>query len=109
MAKLKKYIEEISRSGFRSKQYKKKLYSSPDWSRIEDSNEKQFDALNAFRGSLGIKKGEEFFTSVGGFGKISDKQLAAAKNILLSTPQMKRLVKMAKEMTWQEASEIHME
>ena len=77
--------------------------------KIKSTNAKEFDLLNGIRLGLEIRKGNDFFLSVAGFDRVSDKQLAAAKKILMSTPLMKKLVKLAKSMSWQEASKIHTE
>lgn len=77
--------------------------------KIKPSNASEFDLLNGIRLGLEIRKGNEFFLSVAGFDRVSDKQLAAAKKILMSTPLMKKLVKLAKSMTWQEALTVQAE
>lgn len=91
-------------SAFDSRPTPKKTYP-----KIKASNASEFELLNGIRLGLEIRKGNDFFLSVAGFDRVSDKQLAAAKKILMSTPLMKKLVKLAKSMTWQEALTVHTE
>lgn len=75
----------------------------------ESSNEEEFDMLDNMRLSFDIKAGNEFFLSVGNQNSVSDKQLQTAKNILKKNVKIKKLIKMAKSMTWEEAQNVSVE
>lgn len=76
---------------------------------IKEGNNSDFDLLNGIRLAFNIRKANEFFLSLASQSNISDKQVSKAKEILSKTREMKKLIKLAKSMTPEEAMDISQE